>query len=199
MMANLTSTDLISITTEHLHNSGYEEIEREKFENPPISDSKLFEDKFGVVAVTVFETWQSLKQEWKESQSWLVDILSRYTTRRDNKSWEGYLILMTPSSPPEDEKSIVQNIRYNISRVRKLVATGDELENTEDIQKVLRPLIPISSDVDLAESKSSIELLPEILAKNNIPKNISEELISAYNEQDSLMDCILNYVENDEN
>ena len=84
-----------------------------------------------------------------------------------------------------------QAIRYDTSRVRKLVATGDELSQLSDIERALLPVLPIQSEIAPEAETSALDVLPEILAQKGVSAEAAKSLIRAFSKQESLMDCLL--------
>ena len=82
-------------------------------------------------------------------------------------------------------------IRYNTSRVRKLLATGDELRSVADVERSLLPLLPLSGDAGLSEQQEEVmDLLPDILAKQEIAPNAVRVLLRAFIDQRPLMESL---------
>lgn len=59
------------------------------------------------------------------------------------QAWDGYLVLLTPSLQPSSTWTEGTEIRYNTSRVRKLVGTCDDLKSLRDVQNILQPVLPV--------------------------------------------------------
>ena len=79
-------------------------------------------------------------------------------------------------------------MRYNTSRLRKLVATGDDLKLSSDVERVLRLLLPLySEDISLRQN-SALDLLPGLLAAQMIPENVTRILIDAFKKQAPLLE-----------
>ena len=104
--------------------------------------SRVFEDPYGIVAVHVFDSWRQLTEQWPVAQGRLVELISEHLTRPEPKAWEGYLVLLTPGLLPPTQRTRLNDLRYDTHRVRKLVATGDDLATLEDVQGTLLPLSP---------------------------------------------------------
>src|SRR5438270_11856413 len=86
----------------------------------PPERALLAEDKYGVVALVVYDTWNDLTESWAPAQASIVDAVSKAYTRLDRKAWDGYLVLLTPALPDGGDIT-PQQIRYDTSRIRKLV------------------------------------------------------------------------------
>src|ERR1039458_7653169 len=124
-----TSSTLLAAAAEVLQNHGYQPARPENLKDWTGSNARIFEDAYGIVAVVVHETWQDLLSHWIDAQAALVDLISARVGRSEPKSWEGYLVLLTPSVMEAGSESAAQAIRYDTSRVRKLVASGDEISH----------------------------------------------------------------------
>jgi hypothetical protein len=135
---SLTTTNLLAAATKLLSNGGYTRAQTLTGPQWPAANAGVFEDSFGIVAVIIYETWRDLESTWSEAQAAFVELISKQFTSNDAKAWDGYLVLLTPAAA---EYSDVTKIRYDTTRVRKLVATGDELKTLADVGRVLLPLL----------------------------------------------------------
>lgn len=185
---NLSATGLLAKATALLENCGYT-APQIKTGDWNTATSRLFEDKYGVVGLVVFPTCRDLLDSWIGRQESLVLLMSRYLLASEGKAWDGYLVLLTPASAPS-ERSTIESIRYDTSRVRKLVATGDELSTDADVERVLRPLMPMTPQTGVTDASSILELVPRLLTTFSIPETVSEELVSAFRTRSPLMDAI---------
>jgi hypothetical protein len=185
-----TSSTLLAAAAEVLQNHGYQPARPENLKDWTGSNARIFEDAYGIVAVVVHETWQDLLSHWIDAQAALVDLISARVGRSEPKSWEGYLVLLTPSVMEAGSESAAQAIRYDTSRVRKLVASGDEISHLGDIERVLLPVLPIECEGARESETSVLHDLPEILAQKGISVEAARALIRAFSNQESLMDCL---------
>jgi len=164
--APLTQTDLIAASSSVLEAGGYEPI-RDGFPEWSTISTRLFEDEYSVVGVAVFATCAELLSSWADLQGSLVDVISRNVGRSESKAWDGYLVLLTPGLAPSGDVAI-EEIRYDTSRLRKLVSTGEDLVSAGDVERLLRPLLPLRGE------KGSISLDPKIeipVSARNSEKN----------------------------
>lgn len=185
----MTRTELLAATTEELEEANYQRV---RIEDAPWDESngRAFEDQFGVVGVFVFETWENLKRTWPDAQGLLVELISSHLPRHRPKAWEGYLVLLTPGQPPSDERRLVDHIRYDTNRVRKVVATGDSLTSVGDVRQALLPLLPVEPRPPELELEDPLPLLPEILASHGVSDFVAEALVHAFVEGRLLMEAI---------
>jgi hypothetical protein len=184
--SGFTTTDLIASASNILLKAGYRQISG-RFPEWETSSSRLFEDEYCVVGVAVFETCTELLQGWPSVQGNLVDVISRHVGNQESKSWDGYLVLLTPALAPSETEAI-EVVRYNTSRLRKLIAIGDDLKLSSDVESVLRPLLPLNpGGVDLTQ-ESALDLLPNLLRAQNIPENVTRTLIDAFRNQAPLLE-----------
>ncbi|CAN5532417.1 hypothetical protein BH24ACT24_BH24ACT24_00520 [soil metagenome] len=114
-------------------------------------------------------------------------------TSADPKSWEGYLVLLTPGSASGDEVQSLSSIRYDISRVRKLVATGDELKQISDVHRTLLPLLPLEAAPTGDGDGSVLDLLPSLLASQGIDAGAVKSIIDAFAAQQPLVESLHEY------
>lgn len=185
---NLSATGLLAKATDLLENCGYT-APQIKTGDWNTATSRLFEDKYGVVGLVVFPTCRELLDSWIGRQESLVLLMSQYLLASEGKAWDGYLVLLTPASAPS-ERSTIEAIRYDTSRVRKLVATGDELSTDADVERILRPLMPMAPQTGMTDGSSILELVPRLLTTFSIPETVSEEFVAAFRARSPLMDAI---------
>ena len=191
----LTKTDIIAavtdiLTSEALGNQAYVAIGEDLRGKWPTESVRLFEDRYGIVAVVVYDTWAELSSGWPEAQGALVTIISKHVSQAEPKAWDGYLVLMTTGPMAAQDSAIAAQIRYDVHRVRKLLATGDDMRTVADVRRVLLPLLPLESVLQLADAESVLDLLPELLSTKNIEPGAVEALISAFLEQQPLVEAL---------
>jgi hypothetical protein len=185
---DLTSTDLIAAASQTLITGGYRQI-ADGFREWDTPTSRLFEDEYGIVGVVVFETCADLLRTWPDLQASLVDVISRHVGTEEAKSWDGYLVLLSPGNAPLENLAI-DELRYNTIRLRKLVATADDLKSATDVERVLRPLLPLPQERANLGQQSALDLLPRLLAEQNISEGVTRTLVDAFREQSPLMERI---------
>jgi hypothetical protein len=146
----------------------------------PSERAFLAEDKYGVVVLVVYDTWRDLAHRWRTAQARAVDVISERFTRLDPKAWDGYLVLLTPALVG-NEDATVHEIRYDTSRIRKIVATGEEIRSLSGIERTLLPLLPLARDtVDLEDGASPLDELPERLEEQGIARDLFEAAVDAF-------------------
>lgn len=181
----LSAIQLLAAASTTLTSSGYERV-------PAPSgwpaNGRVFEDRYGVVAVFIYPSWQELTHDWHEAQGHLVDLMSERLVRSDPKSWEGFLVLLTTDVPGRAAASEVDEIRYDTNRVRKLVSTGDELSSLSDVDRALLPLLPLESPAIDQTSGNLLMRLPDMLKRQGIPTNVTSAIIDAYQENEPVLD-----------
>jgi hypothetical protein len=161
--SSFTCTDLIATASQALLDGGYRRIP-EKFAEWDTPTSRLFEDEYSVVGIVAFDTCSELLKSWPDLQGKLVDVISGHIGRQEAKSWDGYLVLLSPGLAPSNIQEI-DIIRSNTTRLRKIVATGDDLRTATDVERTLRPLLPFGYEHSNVTQGSVLELLPNLLAK----------------------------------
>ncbi len=182
----LTSTDLIAAASQALMDGGYQQISG-RFKDWDTPTSRLFEDVYNVVGLVIFETCGELLRVWPDLQGSLVDVISGQVGHEEGKSWDGYLVLLTPGVAPSEDAGI-EAVRYNTTRLRKLVATGDDLRSPTDVERVLRPLLPLRQERVSLSQESALDLLPKLLADQGILKETTQLLVDAFREQSPLLE-----------
>jgi len=192
---SLTPTSLLAAASDFLLRSDYLAVPDEVLGEYGLGGGRVFEDAYGVVAVMVYETWDELRSTWPDHQGALVDLLAAYVSHAEAKAWEGYLVLLTLGGMAEDAEVEANAIRYNMSRVRKLVGIGAELQTLADLERVLRPVLPVKPKVLSAESDSALELLPQLLASDALPEQVTRAAIGAFVDSSSIVEAIHGFEE----
>ncbi|MFI5352359.1 MAG: hypothetical protein ACHQZS_05280 [Candidatus Binatales bacterium] len=181
-----TPTELIATASEALIAGGYLQIVG-RFPEWDTATSRLFEDAYSVVGVVVFDTCGELLRAWPDLQGSLVEVISQHVGRAEAKSWDGYLVLLTPALAPSG-KAEVEAVRYNTTRLRKIVATGDDLQTTADVERVLSSLLPFGQEGPKLSRWSALDLLPKLLADQGVPEETTAMLIGAFREQAPMLE-----------
>ncbi len=180
---SLTVTDLIATASDTLAHGNYERITN-RFPEWETTSARLFEDTYNVVGLVAFDTCGELLRSWADLQGKLVDVISRHVGQGEAKAWDGYLVLLTHGLSPSTETDI-EAVRYNTTRLRKIVATGEDLRTTADIERVLRPLLPLGTSDAKVERTTVLDLLPSLLATQGIAQDATKTLVDAFREQAS--------------
>jgi len=184
----MTTTDLIAASTSVLETGGYQSI-REGFPEWNTTSTRLFEDKYNVVGIAVFATTAELLQSWADLQGALVDVISHYVGRSENKAWDGYLVLLTTAIALESDKNI-EDVRSDTTRLRKLVATGEDLAAPGDVERLLRPLLPLRDQQGSIGQGTALDLLPRLLKEQGIDESTTKGLVKSFIEQEPLMEAL---------
>lgn len=183
----LTVTELIAAATSVLEAGGYSV--REGFPDWGGKSTRLFEDEYNIVGVGVFATCNDLQQSWGRLQGTLVDTISARVGQNEGKAWDGYLVLLTPGFAPSEDADL-DSIRQDTKRLRKLVATGLDLQSSGDVDRTLRPLLPLRFDQITANNASVLDRLPDLLDSQGIDCRSTEALVDAFREQKPLMESL---------
>lgn len=192
VMAALTSLELIGAADESLQSAGYRRVDptRDDSSHAQDSASRTYEDEFGVVGLFVFETPESLGEGWPDAQSELVDTMTRHIARDEDKAWDGYLVLLTPIGCDQEQRHRLNQIRYDTTRVRKIVASGDDLHSLSDVTRVLLPLLPLGPAAPVDLPSSALELLPALLERHEIDARLTAKVVEAYEAQRPMITAI---------
>jgi len=182
----LTPTDLIAAASSVMEAGGYQTI-REGFPEWNTTSTRLFEDKYNVVGIAVFTTTIELLSSWADLQGALVDVISRHVGQAESKAWDGYLVLLTTGIAPSSDVEI-EDLRYDTTRLRKLVATGEDISSARDVERLLRSLLPLRSEHASIGQGTTLDLLPGLLAEQGISKKTTEVLVKSFIEHGPLMD-----------
>ncbi len=186
----LSETQISAHAREVLKEGGYElRVPPQDWEER--EEAYLFEDLYSVVGLVVYGTCDELIYKWPEDQGTLSSAISEHIGRGEAKAAEGYLVLLTSGRPAQDDHETLTKIRYDTSHVRKLVATGETLQMKSDVERALRPLLPLRVEQSRSEMASGLRELPKLL---DVDTEATEALIEAYQEQTSLLEALQNYI-----
>lgn len=174
-----TATTLLAATTEFLGTAGFRPVTPGGSLDWGSSHVRLFEDPYSLAAVVVYDTSQELFNRWPDAQAALVNIVSERLVKTDAKTWDVYLVLLTPAFIDDAAGHDANSIRYDTSHVRKLVAAGDELLTLDDVKRAVLPLLPVSPVV-LAPPRDVLEQLVEALADRGIERGDVERVVNAF-------------------
>jgi len=183
----LSNVQILAAAADVLISNGYQRVD---VPSGWPSDSRLYEDDYGIVALYVYDTWLRLKSEWNVAQGQLVDLISARLDKPDPKAWEGYLLLFTTANVPPDERREVTDLRYNTNRLRKLVATGDELDTVEDVHTALLPLLPLEVEAPTSSGSGLLARLPALLIDDGVDSRVTEAVVDAFVHNDSMMESL---------
>jgi hypothetical protein len=187
-MASLTVTQLLARATEVLNANGYTEVPSTADTDLRIRRSRVFEDAYGIVALHGFDTWRQLADQWHLAQGQLVDLISTHLRTPEPKAWEGYLVLLTPGLVQATDRVALNDLRNDTIRVRKLIATGEDLGTLDDVRGALLPLLPLSIDGSQASSEGLLELLPGMLEEADISRDVTEVVVGAFAANESILE-----------
>lgn len=184
-----TSTTLLASAAELLADSGYRSAGADAGNAWKVSNSRLFEDPYSLAAVVVYDTWKEMLEHWPDAQAALVETMSTRLSKAEPKSWDGYLVLLTPAFPDSNSARDVTAIRYDTTRVRKLIATGEDLQTLEDVRRAILPLLPVLT-VAGDRPRDVLDLLIEALAKRGIDRDDVSRLVAAFNGNQPLIKAL---------
>jgi hypothetical protein len=182
----LTPTTLLAAATELLTGTGFRAVSSKQSGNWGSANARLFEDPYTLVAVVVYDTWQQLFERWPDAQATLVDIVSERLGKSEPKSWDVYLVLLTPALADTAAAREVNAIRYDTTRVRKLISTGDELQTLEDVRRTLLPLLPVTP-VTLGSPRNVLEQLVDALVERGLSRDDVSSVVEAYSKNQPLI------------
>jgi hypothetical protein len=181
----LTSSQVLATATTALVEGGYSLI--------PLPSSwtgnvRLFEDEYGIVALSLFDTWRELLETWNVAQGLMVDLISEHLSRPEPKAWEGYLVLLTTAPVTASERNDVASIQRDTSRVRKLVITGSEVETLDDVRTALLPLLPLDFAGPATSQEGLMDQLPQMLADAQVSESDVRSVVDAFTHNESIVE-----------
>ena len=182
---SLNPTTLLASSAEFLTEAGYRLVAFESARDWQTANSKLFEDRYSLVGVVVYDTWRELAEGWPDAQARLVATMATRLSRTEPKTWDGYVVLLTPGYSDTNSRN-VSLIRYDTTRVRKFVATGEDLKALGDVKRALLPLLPLST-VRLEPFRDMLAVLKEALATRGIAQDDAERVILAFSKNEPIL------------
>jgi hypothetical protein len=181
----LTVTNIAALAGEILEGGGFKAVDPSAVDEWRATTARVYEDRYSIVCVAVYETWSLLSARWVEDQDNLVRLISEYFARTDAKAWDGYLVLFTPSFVPANERLTAVGIQRNTRHVRKLFADGNELGSMDAVRRVLLPLLPLEEHEAL-QPRNLLDSLVPLLAKNGVGEEAVQLAIAAFLNQRSI-------------
>ena len=188
-MMQFSSTTLLAAATELLAESGFRSVTAESSSRWGSSNVRLFEDPYCLAAVVVYDTWQELLERWPDAQAAVVDIVSARLGKSEPKSWDVYLVLLTAAFADTLAARELNAIRYDTTRVRKLISTGEELTTLDDVKRTILPLLPVSP-VSLEPPRDILEQLVDALADRGIDRDDVSRVVAAFSKNEALMPAL---------
>lgn len=176
----LTTTQLLVAAQSALSEAGYETVSVDDTQAVPLDNARLLQNKYSVVMVVAFDTWESLVATWADYQNATVEAMSSYLSKSDSKAADGYLVLLTPSGVGSGDTSEANRIRADTSRLRKLLGTRDDLRTLSDVGKVMASLLPLSIDAGQKVEESGLDALPRLLQQHGIETTATKAVVDAF-------------------
>jgi hypothetical protein len=188
-MMQFSSTTLLAAATELLAESGFRSVTAESSSRWGSSNVRLFEDPYCLAAVVVYDTWQELLERWPDAQAAVVDIVSARLGKSEPKSWDVYLVLLTAAFADTLAARELNAIRYDTTRVRKLISTGEALTTLDDVKRTILPLLPVSP-VSLEPPRDILEQLVDALADRGVDRDDVSRVVAAFSKNEALMPAL---------
>ena len=186
----LSETQLLAAAGELLKQGGYREVSSERLESLKSDKARVYEDQYAIVCLVVFPSWTELRSRWTNVQADFVELLSKYLLRADAKTWDAYLVLLTPATASEQWQE-AQEIRQDTTRVRKLVGTGDDLRSLGDVATLVSSLLPIGTAEAVTDKTETIwSLVYQSLEKKGVHRDTIQSLVKSYEEQRNIMEAL---------
>jgi hypothetical protein len=184
----LTATDLLASASSILESGAYKRVQDVRVQQWPVSNVRIFEDNYHLVALVVYDTWDKLLSTWSDAQTALVELMSNHMINSDPKAWDGYLVLLTTGVLGTDDRKKADEIRYDTTRVRKLVATSEELMMTGDIKRVLQSLLPLEAGLHLDIGESALDILPGLLVQSGLEERYVKTIVKAFRDREPIIE-----------
>jgi hypothetical protein len=188
MTSHLTVTGIMAMATRVLLDAAFVQAEENSGVAGDLAHGRLFEDRYSVVGICAWEDWKGLRSEWPRAQGWLVEIISERIDRSEAKAWDGYIVLLTPARVPQEDRATLDAIRYDTTRLRKLV--GVDLSSEAAVKRVLSPLLPLDPQLLRTAGSSLGDLLLEMIKPEVAPPDTVQALVDAFKDGRPLVDSI---------
>lgn len=192
-MPSLSDTQISAGVREVLRENDFEPREPPEEWRKKERSAFVFEDEYSIVGIVLYATCDELINEWPNDQGALSSNISEYVGRGEAKSSDGYLVLLTSGLPEAEQGEALTRIRYDTSRLRKLVATGEDLSRKNDVENILRPILPLEIGGRNDIPASGLDELPSLL---DLPEEATRTLVDAYREQTPLLEALHEYTRN---
>ena len=183
----LTATTLAAEAAQVLADAGYQ-LATPQQKQWPAPGARIYEDPYRIVALVVYETWADLSSGWLAAQEALVGLISSHFKRGEPKTWEGYLLLFTPSVVPTVACAEAVAIERNIAHVRKILGTGDDLREPSHVRDALLPLTPLDAIESISPPRAALDILPELLAARGISEAAAQSVVQAFLNEEPIVD-----------
>lgn len=107
-----------------------------------------------------------------------VHVLANRIRHGGPKRWDAYLLLMARHDKESRGTSVVREMQYDTSSLRRMVSLG--VEGDEDsIRRALRPFLPLPRPAD-AVFRSSVDSLLDELVLQGIDRNHALQAMQAF-------------------
>ena len=183
----VTLTALVAQAADTLEGAGFRTVDPSATGDWRATATRVYEDPYSIVCIAVYETWADLSSLWLEDQATAVGLISENFVRTEPKAWDGYLVLLTPSTVPEAERSTAISIQRDTLYLRKLIADGDELQALGAVRRTLLPLLPIE-EYEALKPRSVLDALLPLLARHGVDEESATVAIEAFRSQRSIME-----------
>lgn len=127
---------------------------------------------------------------WHLAQGQLVEAITASVHQREPKAWEGYLVLLTSGLLPPGDELVVSDMRNDTNRVRKIVATGEELSDLQQVHDVLLPLLPLALEGIDDSGGGVLEMLTTMLTEHGISLETSRTVVQAFTQNQSILESL---------
>jgi len=115
-----------------------------------------FEDYSLFGFCTVYESVDSLLQNWNGDQNNFLQRHAPFLRMAPRKAWNCYTLYLTEASAADAEVQALFDIEENFTSTRKIARAG--LVTESDVQRTLYPLIPIQNLLKMQSSKADLDI-----------------------------------------
>lgn len=186
-MTVLTKLEVLSAADEALQAGGYRRVDHGGDHAQPLfasgGSARVYEDPYSVVAVYTYDSPDQLLHSWPDAQGEFVSALAPFLSPDEDKSWDGYLVLLALELPDPHDAEAISRVAYDTTHVRKLVATGEGLKTLSDVARALLPLLPLQAAERSEDASSNLDLLPDVLSGKGVPQEVTRLLLHAFEAQ----------------
>lgn len=174
----MSSSELARATdvAELLRKSGYEIAVRKLADREAV----LGETAYALVACVEFDTWESLDEHVFDVQGALTRMAQEAPSAR---SWDLYVVALmrTPTSDAAD-RALAEMIEADTRYARKFVRVAIP---SSELDRALRPLLPLRPPADLDIGDPLRELRDELLSLD-VEDDVADRALEAFREHESV-------------
>lgn len=136
-------------------------------------DAILAETPYALVACAEFATWEQLQEQVSDLQAAATGLAAEQSSAR---SWDVYVVALVNAPGEAHDDVIAETIEADTSYARKFVRAA---VRREDLDRALRPLLPLRGAAKLQITDPLAELRTE-LRDLDVPDDVADVAVSSF-------------------